>query len=154
LGALSNIRPGGKGRLIHMLPVSFCFRLHKLSVHRRRANIDELGSESRRPRKSRIRRRIATDLLERYGVPLSENSREPWSYHLCRIQGVAWTEQEAIQRNQQRPVTPSTTWLKRDSATPHRNKLIEIGLWNIWQVEDGLSPMQRILWQNFWLTMP
>ena len=38
-------------------------------------NVDELRSGSRRPHVSTIRRRIATDLLERYGVPLAEIAR-------------------------------------------------------------------------------
>lgn len=38
-------------------------------------NMDELRSGSRRPHVSTIRRRIATDLLEKYGVPLAEIAR-------------------------------------------------------------------------------
>jgi putative transposase len=38
-------------------------------------NMDELRSGSRRPHVSTIRRRIATELLEKYGVPLAEIAR-------------------------------------------------------------------------------
>jgi hypothetical protein len=77
------------GSNLHKIPQYKVLRYHfvgreraeKIEQHIRElckkeeVNIEELRSGSRRPKVSRLRRRLATDLLETHGAPLAEIAR-------------------------------------------------------------------------------